>query len=323
MRKLWYAWKEYTDGRNTIELIIETGGFTLSLLAFVTVLLHPYYFLHFILCLLSMICIILIILLNRTRKKTFELDKLFNGDIPLIATFSYLMNSRKREKASYQSETHKPYNDLSIHQATITYSFNEFFDDSYKRRKFSIKVKWLFSGTDQKHDQHRMSILVSNSLLEKNTTTKFYIKKYDHENYGFRIVEGKRIHSLQRYLDIFFTGNGIPRDREFKFAIIMSWDETYRVDSKDYYIIDPMNYSNDVQRIKIRIQIKTQHSTPFEQVSLQAHNRDTFTAIVRNWPITLEYRETQQDCLLYKYSFIPNRKYIYMLELKRKRCNDY
>ena len=323
MKRVWNLWKDFCDEKTIFDLVFLIGGFMLSLLAFVAVLLHPYYLLHVILCLLSILCMVLVAVLIRTRKKTIELDRLFNGDIPLISTFSYLMNSRKREKATQQSTIHRPYNDIPIDEATITYFFDEAFDVINKRRRFCINVIWHFVGIDHRHDNHRMYLLVSNSLLEKNTKTRFEVKKRDFENYKIKVEVGKRIHSLQRYILLDFTGNGLQRNRKFSFDVIMGWDETYRVDSKDYYIIDPMNYSNNIRTITVKIVIKTQHSTPFFKVSLQAHRRDTFSVVRRNWPIILECHRNKRGELQYDYSFIPNNKFIYMLEFKRKRCDDY
>lgn len=219
------------------------------------------------------------------------------------ATMQYLVKQKKR----------KEFNRYLIQEAHIKYEFSSIIPGRYVHQK----IEYRFFGSNIS----RRSIMSHIMNVSKSVFSDFShveITAFDNrEGKPLRVEYRERDRNLQ-LIEVLFLDSGIKRGDAFDFSITLEWHDPQSVDTYDYLIIDPRNYSLEVK--EICIEMKTNEERFHKAVKkLLEVDKDTMDyEVIRNLATTID--DTGKIYL--KNRFEPTTNKIYLLQLKMRSAKE-
>lgn len=211
----------------------------------------------------AIMLIVLLVKYQRLKTTSVKLENLYNGNVPMVSTLSYIMNARKRDR----------YNKLAMHDVTIRYRFNR---EGGMPGTVKQTVTWDFSGVNNSSRAvTRAIMMVSKSVYSRYNEIE--LSAVDQMTNRNLTIDRLPVNGAQRYIEIVFDRNGIAPGALFHYQLKMRWVNNYQFTDAEFFIIDPKNYSLNTAMITTIIESDDDYFDGLP-VTYLALSRNSFTS---------------------------------------------
>ncbi len=249
----------------------------------------------------SLCLIILLYKYIKLKSNSVTIDSLYSGNVPMVATISYIMNARKRTE----------FNHFEVKNLDITYDFRKTTEAEGCVMQTITYVFDVQNTTDQPITKAIM--MVSKSVFSKFPDIELLAtdKATKHPLHIEQYNEG----GAQKYIAIYFDGDGIAPGRCYKYTLQVRWKKPYTLQEPEFFIIDPNNYSVCTKYIWTTIEIDDISFDGLPLTYLELDRRALkYSKSVHNAHLSSD----GQKCK-YSRDFEPKRGKVYLLKMGRDK----
>ena len=175
----------------------------------------------------------------RLKFNTIELKYLYNGNVPMVAALSYIMNRRERTL----------FNRMTMNTVSITYQFTKVSESE----EVLQKVIWRFNGTNETGNKvTKAPMMISKSVFTSYCNIKISaIDLRTKKKLGIEFIETS---GSQKFIYIIFGEEGILNGQSFDYQLTMCWEKPVKFSTTEFFILDPQNYSLKTNNINVNIE---------------------------------------------------------------------
>lgn len=171
----------------------------------------------------------------KLKSESVTLDNLYHGNVPMISTLSYVMNSKKRTE----------FNTFDVQHATIQYRYKKVQGST---GLYMQTVIWEFEIENGTSDPiTRALMMVSKSVY--SSFADISVTAVDMETGRNLLVAPRMVNGAQKYIAVVFDGEGIEPDAVCRYRLCMEWTKPSVFREPEFFIVDPQNYSINTRRI--------------------------------------------------------------------------
>lgn len=226
------------------------------------------------------------------------LDNLYDGNVPMTATLSYIMNARKRER----------YNQFDATSVTVKYDFQGV---PGSVDMVMQTITWDFHVKNTTAEPICCAFLmVSKSVFSHFEDIDIEAKDLDTGN-PLNVYRDNR--RAQQYLVISFEGEGIPVGSLRGYQVTMRWKKPYRFQETEYFILDPLNYAKKIH--EINIVIESDHAI-FKDALVTHLGLSRHTVTYKHPEYTVVLRENSDKKYIDARRFSPSMGKLYLVKVQ-------